>query len=105
MANADLSKSEEILRQLGGTRFLLMTGASFVTGRNDPPRLSFKLGKGARKKITHVQITLNPRDTYTVEFRRIRGISTNRLVSGHSDIDAEQLCALMTEETGFALSF
>lgn len=62
--------AQTILQQLGGNRFVVMTGASNLLGR--PDGLSFKVGRNP-KGVTHVRVTLTAMDDYTVEFLRIRG--------------------------------
>ncbi len=54
-----------ILQQLGGGRFIVMTGAKNLVGGKDS--LHFSIPK-ARKGINKVRITLDAFDTYTVEF-------------------------------------
>ena len=61
-----------ILMQLGGNRFLVMTGANklMATGRtahNPNPWLRIDLRRN-KAKVNRIKITLMPNDTYTVEF-------------------------------------
>ena len=60
--------AETILDQLGGNRFVAMTGAkNFVYGDKDGvPYLSMKLPRGK-----HMTIKLDPSDTYTMELAKI----------------------------------
>jgi len=61
------SVASEILAQLGGNKFVAMTGAKNfgTTGRN----LSFRLpARFAKNGINYVIITLRPDDTYDVEY-------------------------------------
>jgi hypothetical protein len=51
-----------------GNRALVMFGATNLLG--DANTLQFKIGKNA-SKATHVRVTLDPSDTYTVEFIRV----------------------------------
>lgn len=55
----------EILRQLGGIKFSVMTGAKNYVGSENS--LSFQIGKN-KSKANKVIITLTPDDLYTVEF-------------------------------------
>ncbi len=93
-----------ILAQLGGNKFLTMTGAKdFVGGE---ATLTFKLPSGlAKDGINAVRITLDSDDTYTVELLRIarapsRAVST---VAGFSGIYADGLRTLLADKTGLAL--
>jgi hypothetical protein len=98
-----------ILAQLGGNKFVAMTGARVLIGHNAEPAaqrlggLSFKIGSGAKDGITHVRVFLMSSDTYTVEFLKIRGVSC-KTVSEHSMVYADQLRKLFTEATGFETS-
>jgi len=87
-----------ILSQLGGNRFIAMTGArDFVFSGNS---LSFRLPANfARDGITHVTIRLDPSDTYSVEFKRLRGLNITDKGSV-SDVYAETLRTVFTERTG-----
>lgn len=93
------SVAKIILQQLGGNKFIAMTGArNFLNLGNG---LSFRLpGSGFTKQgINYVNITLDPSDTYTIEFRRIRG-SKNTIISTHNDIYYDVLQEVFTRVTG-----
>ena len=62
---------ETIFRQLGGNRFIAMTGAKNL-GTSTKKDLSFSIGRNA-KKVTHVHIKLTSMDLYDVEFINMRG--------------------------------
>lgn len=100
----DMTVANEILRQLGGHRFIVMTGAKHAFGDTD--RLTFALpGKPGfvKNSINHVEVRLDPSDTYTVTFRRVRG-RTVTVVSQFSDIYNDQLRGLFERETGLLTS-
>lgn len=89
-----------ILAQLGGGKFLAMTGArNLMAGERD---LSFRIGRNPRN-VTHVRIMLNQWDEYEVEF-----IDTRRmryLVRGaFSHVEAAQLRPIFMRETGLEVS-
>jgi hypothetical protein len=66
----DLSVATTIAEQLGGTsRLKAMIGATNFLG--DDKSLSFRFSATAKNLANHVAITLDPSDTYTVEFARI----------------------------------
>lgn len=88
--------AQEILRQLGGQRFIAMTGSKNFVGKKDG--LTFKVGQNA-KGVTHVTVTLDPNDTYTVAFFKIRGTSVKRIV-GVANVYNDNLQAVFTENTG-----
>ena len=63
---ASLEVANNILAQLGGHRFVVMTGATQVYGSADA--LQFALPARSAKGIAKVRIVLDPSDTYTVTF-------------------------------------
>lgn len=89
--------AQTILAQLGGNRFLVMTGARNLVGR--PDGLSFKVGSNA-KKVSHVRVTLEASDLYTVEFLSIRGTQAPRTLARRAGVYADSLQAVFTTETG-----
>ncbi len=92
--------AREILQQLGGNKFIAMTGArNFVDGGKF---LQFKLPK-AKDGINFVKITLNSMDTYDMEFGRIRKVGgelTYKVVSTADGIYNDQLQEIFTRYTG-----
>lgn len=99
---SDLTVANTILQQLGGQkRLAMMTGAkNFVGGENF---VAFKIGTGAKDKINLVRVTLDPSDTYTVEFMRMWGANTPKVISKHDGIYNDMLGELFEKETGFFL--
>ncbi len=90
--------AQTILRQLGMNVFVSMTGARQFTNHGNA--LAFKLPSSfAKNGINYVKITLEPSDTYTVEFKRIRGMKVTD-VSMHEDIYNDSLLDLFRRETG-----
>ena len=98
---ADMTVANTILQQLGGNQFRAMTGARDLTGTDNS--LTVKLGKMSGVKTSHIRVTLDPSDTYTVEFLAVRGTSIKTL-STHSDVYAENLRGLFERETGLRTS-
>lgn len=92
-----MSIPEVTLSQLGGRRFIAMTGARhFVADGN---ALRFKLPQGARSGINLVTITLTPDDVYRVTFARFRGQSL-ATVAEVDYVYADQLGEVFTHHTG-----
>lgn len=90
--------AQTILNQLGGNKFLVMTGAKTLVSHEHG--LSFRLPANfAKNKINCVKITLDSNDLYTVEFIYIRGINMTA-VAVHDDIYADMLQELFTSVTG-----
>ncbi len=88
--------AQEILRQLGGKKFVVMTGSkNFIAGDNT---LSMKLSRNS-SGANYLRITLTGMDDYNLEFISIRGQSmkTKHEVNG---VYCEQLQSVFTEKTG-----
>jgi hypothetical protein len=89
-----------ILSQLGGKRFIAMTGAKNLLAHKDG--LSFRLPRcGAG--INYVKITLNALDLYNLEFGVIRDKKCS-FAHTMSDIYAEDLRDVFTAATGLYTS-
>jgi hypothetical protein len=94
--------AETILQQLGGQRFIVMTGARNFLANDARERgsLTFKISSAmTRDRITHVRITLGENDTYTMEGLKVRGVkcTTERT---KTFLCAEDLQHAFTEMTG-----
>lgn len=95
---SDLTVSQTILEQLGGGRFIAMTGAKQFIG--SATTLSFRVPK-AKDGITGVRITLTPMDLYDVEFLRLRGVVAEPdVVAKVQGAYAEDLRRVFTAHTG-----
>lgn len=89
---------ETILRQLGGRRFIVMTGANNFL--SDGPKLTFRVpGTMTHNHINYVTIGLDEMDTYTLKFYNIRGMKVKEIASD-SSIYFDQLQSIFTERTG-----
>jgi hypothetical protein len=95
-----------ILAQLGGRKFLAMTGASSLTGSADS--LSMRLPtKSCKNRVGGVRITLDATDTYTmVAFKLVRkqGLLDVAECYKVSGIYCDQLAECFTEATGLYTS-
>ncbi len=94
-----------ILQQLGGHKFVVMTGAKDCLALDSGLRFRLPGGAGYCKQgINRVEIELAPNDTYNVSFSRVR--KTERLdlqiktIAEHFDIYCDQLQDIFTAETG-----
>ena len=88
-----------ILTQLGGGKFLAMTGAKNLVGSDDT--LAFKIP--ACNGINHVAITLDCNDTYRVTFSKFAKLEL-RIVHTQGNVYADQLRELFTSQTGLDTS-
>ncbi|WP_305810295.1 hypothetical protein, partial [Photobacterium kishitanii] len=78
MSYMDIAKT--ILGQLGGNRFITMTGAKHFVGIADPGlQFDLPVSAGALNKVTRLRVgggggVLDPSDTYSViSYRKLRG--------------------------------
>lgn len=99
--NNNMAVAETILAQLNGNAFLAMTGAKNLLA--DANSLQMKLGRGCMNGITHLRVTLDASDTYTVTFLKVRGVNVST-VAEVSGVYAEDLRRVFTLHTGFATS-
>jgi hypothetical protein len=92
---SDTQIARTILEQLGGGRFLAMTGARRLVALESGLMFSLPFPSAPNK----VRITLTPMDTYTVEAFRVSG--TNAKNRGmRQDVYAEDLQRVFTALTG-----
>jgi len=87
---------ETILKQLGGNRFIAMTGAKNL-GTNGKD-LSFSIGRNA-KKVTHVHIKLTSMDLYDVEFINMRG-AKRKVIKKVKGVYGDMLPKIFQKYTG-----
>jgi len=90
--------AKEILNQLGGNKFITMTGAKHLTDMVDS--LSFQLNSRMTKNSCNaIKITLTPADTYQIKFLQIRStqLKTIKIIDG---VYCDQLQQIFTNETG-----
>lgn len=93
--------AQTILAQLGGGRFVAMTGARDLVA--SPQALQFGIGRGAANKANKVRVTLTDADLYDVEFYSLRGVNL-REVGRVEGVYADNLRRVFTEQTGMAVS-
>jgi hypothetical protein len=98
-----LKPTEIIMRQLGGPKFVVMTGAKDFVDTSETC-VQFKFRRGAANKANAVRISMAGNDTYSVEFFNLRGKTRCALISSHDGLDADGLARLFTEQTGMAVS-
>lgn len=99
MTNREVAAT--ILQQLGGNRFVAMTGAkNFVAVEQG---LFFALPRYTGVKINRVKVTLTPADTYEVEFFASRG-TTMKSIAKVADVFCDTLAATFEDATGLATS-
>ena len=98
----EASVAKIILSQLGGMKFVRMTGAKNIIDGGASKYLSFKLPK-AKDGINFVKISLTSSDTYNIEFGRIHAMKYT-IKKNLTDIYADQLQEVFTKYTGLYTS-
>ena len=90
----DKRQAGEMLKQLGGNKFIAMTGAkNFAVG---PKGASFKIGRNS-KNVNYVRIDLK-NDLYDMEFIQMRA-GKMKVKSKVKQIYADQLQQMFTKHT------
>ncbi|KKL63739.1 hypothetical protein LCGC14_2172130 [marine sediment metagenome] len=97
----DKTVAIEILRQLGGNRFIAMTGAkNFVC---DNSSMSFQIPQTmTRDRISHIKITLNSMDTYDIKYFNIRGVNI-KIIDTFEGVYNDMLQEVISNRTGLNL--
>ena len=94
-SGAQIAKT--ILNQLGGNKFIAMTGAKNLGHTNKG--LQMKIGRNA-KGVTHVIIDLDRgKDLYDIEFVKVRGMKRTT-VKKLKGVYADQLGIMFKKYTG-----
>lgn len=94
----DMTVSKAILAQLGGTRFIAMTGAKSFVGDED--RLVFRVpATMVRGRGSHVKIILNASDLYDIKLMKFRDYEP-KIIDTRENIFAADLQKIFTEMTG-----
>ncbi|MXN88591.1 hypothetical protein [Pasteurella canis] len=93
--------AEIILEQLGGNRFLIMTGAKNLV--NTGNGLAFSLPSNfAKDKINHICISLTDSDLYDITYSNRRGINFKKITKSEA-IYCDMLKDDFTNTTGLSL--
>jgi len=96
----DKRQGAEVIKQLGGGRFIAMTGAKdFFLG---PKGMVFKIGRNS-KGVNYVRINLNSMDTYDVEYLSVRNYK-EKVKSKAKGIYADMLRDSFEANTGLRTS-
>lgn len=93
--------AKEILSQLGGNKFVAMTGAKNLA--HGPDYLSFKIGKNSGG-VTHVKIRLDKgKDLYDMTFYKVRGAEMKTL-KDIKGVQVGDMAKIFTDTTGLHTS-
>lgn len=102
----DKTVANIILHQLGGNKFIMMTGAKHFGC--DDNSLSFKIGKN-HAGVNHVKITLNVMDTYDMVLEKVSMSRKThevkrKVIGSHEGIYNDMLQDCFTQTTGLYTS-
>jgi hypothetical protein len=91
--------AKTILEQMGGSRFVAMTGAKYLVG--DQHSLRWKLARPV-SKVTHVCVVLQPDDTYRMIMWQVGkgGDWSMRVIETFEHLHASDLQTTFTAFTG-----
>lgn len=92
----DKTTAITIINQLGGNRFIMMTGARNFACTDTA--MTFSIPR--INKIKYIRITLNGLDLYDIDFINTKIETIKRI----SDVYADQLQDIFTQETGLYTS-
>ena len=93
--------AREILKQLGGNKFRIMTGAkNLVAGDNF---LAMRIGRNSSNS-NYLKITVNSMDTYDMKFCKLTRKFEEKSVSEYSNIYNDMLQDQFTAHTGMYTS-
>ena len=96
MSDVNTRIATEILKQLGGNGFRVMTGAKNVTIIENG--VAFKIGRNSGK-CNYIRITLNSLDLYDIEFKYITKKS-NKTIKEFNDVYNDMLVNIFETITG-----
>jgi len=88
---------QEILTQLGGRRFIVMTGAKCYSEGENTLIVKFK----GSKKSNLLKVKLNVMDTYEMEFQKYRADKVNTIAS-FENVYCDMLRPIFEQTTGLA---
>jgi len=104
---SNLTVAETILKQLGGNKFRMMTGALVISGNHrlagDENSLSMKIGRNSSNS-NYLKITLNSMDTYDMKFCKLTRKFEEKSVSEYNNIYNDMLTDQFTAHTGMYTS-
>lgn len=90
-----------IQSQIGRPAFAMMGAKNLTAGERS---LSWKLGGGAKARASHVTVTLDADDTYTVETLRCSVKIGRKVLESVSGVYFDTLRTVIEAQTGFYLS-
>ena len=98
---SDMKVAKTILEQLGGNKFVAMTGAKNFGGTEDS--LSMRIGRN-RSNSNYLKITLNMMDLYDMEFCKLTRMGEKKSVKEYNNVYNDMMTDIFTKHTGMYTS-
>ena len=92
-----MSVAKEILNQLGGNKFRVMTGAKNFMGFSEG--LVMKIGRNSSNS-NYLKITLNSMDLYDMEFAKVSRMGEKKSVTEYNNIYNDSMVEVFEKHTG-----
>jgi len=94
---SNLIVAETILKQLGGNKFRMMTGAKNLGGTENS--LSMRIGRNSSNS-NYLKITLNSMDTYDVKFSKLTRKFEEKSITEYNGVYNDSLVEVFERHTG-----
>ena len=99
--SADMRVAEEILRQLGGNRFRVMTGAKNMVSTENGIRM--RIGRN-KTNANYMEVVLNSMDLYDITFAKVTRMGEMKSVRTYDNVYNDMLVSLFESHTGMYTS-
>ena len=95
--SADMRVAEEILRQLGGNRFRVMTGAKNMVSTENG--IGMRIGRN-KTNANYIEVVLNSMDLYDITFAKVTRMGEMKSVRTYDNVYNDMLVSLFESHTG-----
>jgi len=92
-----MSVAKEILNQLGGNKFRVMTGAKNFMGFSEG--LVMKIGRNSSNS-NYLKITLNSMDLYDMEFAKVSRMGEKKSITEYNNVYNDSMVEVFEKHTG-----
>ena len=99
--SADMRVAEEILNQLGGNRFRVMTGAKNFGGPDNSLRM--RIGRN-KTNANYMEVVLNSMDLYDITFAKVTKYGEMKSVKTYDNVYNDMLVEIFESHTGMYTS-
>lgn len=99
--SADMRVAEEILSQLGGNRFRVMTGAKNFAGTDNSLRM--RIGRN-KTNANYMEVVLNSMDLYDITFAKVTRMGEMKSVKTYDNVYNDMLVEIFESHTGMYTS-